>query len=331
VLVATGRVSSDAQQFPKAGGIRECICARDGCCICSVDYGGLELRTMSQRAIWEPHVGFSNMANALNAGKDVHTLVAAQFLATSYEELLPRVKSKEKQADQFRALAKIFNFGKGGGMGAGAMAYNARAKEGVRFCLTTGVASTCGVTKQIVFVKGQEKRVCTTCIAVSQQLGESWLRAWPEQQRLVQIARYLTVNRQKVSVTVPRANLVRGQCGYTQWLNTPFQGLGAALVKDAMWRVSREMHTDRSSPMWGGHLNLNVHDELCAEFPLSIAPRGADRMARIMRETAAEWLPDLGPSIEADPALSYVLSKGAKTLRDPSGVLQVWVHEKKAA
>lgn len=322
VLVATGRVSSDAQQFPQAGGIRECFEPRPGHVFCSVDYGGLELRTMSQRAIWT--VGFSRMAEALNRGQDVHTLAAASFLSVSYEELLPKVKAKEKQATSYRALAKVFNFGKGGGLGAGGMAFNAREKDGVRFCLLLGRASQCGTRTVDVFAKGKSKKVCAVCVAVAKELGDAWLEAWPEQAELFAMAGRLTQGDTTVAVEVPGSRRVRGACRYTQWLNTPFQGLGGDLAKDATWRVSREMYVDRKSPLYGSRLVLMVHDELIAELPEERAPEAAERMAHLMREAAREWLPDLGPSIEAEPAISRILSKSMATVRDAAGRLQLW-------
>lgn len=322
VLVATGRVSSDAQQFPQNGGIRECFEPRPGHVFCSVDYGGLELRTMSQRAIWS--VGFSRMAEALNAGKDVHTLAAASFLRVSYEALLPRVKAKEKEATSYRALAKVFNFGKGGGLGAGGMAYNAREKDGVRFCLLLGRAEKCGTRTQDVFAKGKSKKVCSVCVAVAKELGDAWLEAWPEQAELFAMAARLAQGDATVAVEVPGSRRVRGQCRYTQWLNTPFQGLGGDLAKDATWRVSREMYVDRKSPLYGSRLVLMVHDELIAELSEARAPEAAERMAHLMREAAREWLPDLGPSIEAEPAISRTLSKSMATKRDDAGRLKLW-------
>lgn len=322
VLVATGRVSSDAQQFPQNGGIRECFEPRPGFVFCSVDYGGLELRTMSQRAIWT--VGFSRMAEALNRGQDVHTLAAASFLRVSYQELLPRVKAKEREASSYRALAKVFNFGKGGGLGAGGMAYNAREKDGVRFCLLLGRAEKCGTVCVDVFAKGKSKKVCAVCVAVAKELGDAWLEAWPEQAELFAMAAHLTKGDAEVAVEVPGSRRVRGQCRYTQWLNTPFQGLGGDLAKDATWRVAREMYVDRASPLYGSRLVLMVHDELIAELPEARAPEAAERMAHLMREAAREWLPDLGPSIEAEPAISRTLSKSMATVRDAAGRLQLW-------
>ncbi|AGC44558.1 hypothetical protein MYSTI_03246 [Myxococcus stipitatus DSM 14675] len=332
VLVSTTRVSSDYQQLPQRGGVRECHEARSGYVFCSVDYGGLELRTMAQRAIWD--VGYSRMADALLAKEDVHTSAAATFLGENYEDLLPRVKAKEPTATAFRSLAKIFNFGKGGGLGAGGMAYQARAKDGVRFCLLAKVAETCGVERVPVRVQGKVKMVCAACVEVSRHYGNRWLDAWPEQRALFGQASALTRNGQLVDAMIPGANILRGGCSYTQWLNTPFQGLGAVGAKLATWRVSREMYADRRSPLWGSRLVLMVHDELVAELRADCPNRlhdSAERMSEIMRQAMREVTPDLAGAIEAEPALSRVLSKDAATVRDSSGRLVVWEPDTKAA
>ncbi|WP_338865155.1 DNA polymerase [Myxococcus stipitatus] len=332
VLVSTTRVSSDYQQLPQRGGVRECHEARPGYVFCSVDYGGLELRTMAQRAIWD--VGFSRMGDALLAKEDVHTSAAATFLGEDYDALLPRVKAKEPTATAFRSLAKIFNFGKGGGLGAGGMAYHARAKDGVRFCLLAKIAETCGVERVPVRVQGKVKMVCSACVEVSRHYGNRWLDAWPEQRVLFGKASALTRNGQLVDVTIPGANILRGGCSYTQWLNTPFQGLGAVGAKLATWRVSREMYADRRSPLWGSRLVLMVHDELVAELRADCPNRlhdAAERMAEIMRQAMREVTPDLAGAIEAEPALARMLSKDMATVRDSSGRLVVWEPEAKAA
>jgi DNA polymerase-1 len=332
VLVSTTRVSSDYQQLPQKGGIREVHEARPGFVFCSVDYGGLELRTMAQRAIWD--LGFSKMADALNSGLDVHTLAAAEFLGASYDELLAQVKAKDPVAVAFRQLAKILNFGKGGGMTGGSLVYNARAKDRVSFCLLAKRADVCGVERVLVTVQRKPKMVCRTCVEVARELDEKWLDAWPEQRELQRRAKALTYGGGFADVMIPGANILRGACGYTQILNTPFQGLGAVGCKLAMWRVSREMYVDRRSPLWGSRLVLQVHDELISELLADDPQRlhdAAERKAYLMREAMKETTPDLAPAIEAEPALSRIMSKDAATVRDSSGRLLVWEPPAKRA
>lgn len=336
VLVATGRVSSNAQQFPQSGGVRECWEARRGRVYCSVDFGGLELRTMSQRAINAR--GFSKMAEQLNSGVDVHLTAAASFMGVSYEEARAKYKAGDPLAKAFRDLGKIWNFGKGGGMGPGAMVYNARKGSkgdtttapdgtryiGSRFCLLAKVTTHCGEQRTTVRVQGKERRICTACLEVAQRLDAGWLAAWPEQRQLFAQANQLAKSSRHLDVEIPGMRITRGKCGYTQWLNTPFQGLGAAAVKRAMWVVSRECYTRQESPLFGSRLVLNVHDELIAEMPEDRAPEAADRMALVMREVLKKFVPDLAASVEAEPALSRTMSKKAQTVRDAAGRLQVW-------
>jgi DNA polymerase-1 len=328
-MAATTRVTSDYQQLPQKGGIRECHVARPGFVFCSVDYEGLELRTMAQRAIWHPDVGYSRMGESLLKGLDVHTVAAGEFVGATYEELLPRVKAKDNVATSMRALAKVFNFGKGGGMGAKTLAYHARAKDGVRFCLLAKRLQKCGSEGfEAIVARGQEKRVCSACIQVAKELDGRWLAAWPEQKELFAIASRLHRNDRKSEVMIPGANVLRAGCGYTQWLNTPFQGMGAVLTTQAMRKISREMYCERSSPLWGSRLVLNVHDELIAEIRTNDGPErmhdAAERMAFLMCESARALLPDMAPAVKAEPALSRILSKDAGTVRDAQGRLRVW-------
>ncbi|NRD67102.1 DNA polymerase I, partial [Corallococcus exiguus] len=97
--------------------------------------------------------------------------------------------------------------------------------------------------------------------------------------------------------------------------------------KLATWRAAREMYTARRSPLWGSRLVLMVHDELVAELRADCPNRlhdAAERMAHLMRQAMCETTPDLADAIEAEPALSRVLSKDAATVRDAAGRLLVW-------
>lgn len=340
VLVATTRISSNAQQFPQMGPVRDCIEARWRRLFCSVDYGGLELRTMSQRARWA--VGYSLMADALNAGRDCHLIAAASFSGSSEADTIERYAAGDVMIKAFRDLGKIYNFGKGGGMGPAAMVYNARKGQkgetttgpdgrvyvGARFCLLTKQAKVCGEFKVTATVQGKKRQLCARCVEVARQLDAGWLKAWPEQNDLFKMASRLTKgpdgSSRYVDSSIRGSGVTRGKCGYTQWLNDAFQKLGAKATKRAMWLVSKEMHTRRASPLYGQHLVLNVHDELIAELDEDVAPEAGDRMALIMRETLKRYVPDLAASVEADPALSRTMNKGAKTVRNAAGRLQVW-------
>lgn len=323
VLVNTGRVSSDWQQMPQKGGIREAVWARPGYVLLSCDLSGAELRTMSQRAILDPDVKFSKMAEFLNAGKDTHIHVAAMFLGLTYVECERRYKAGDPVVTAFRKLAKIFNFGKGGGMGAFAMAYNARTKDGVRFCITSGRAKVCGTQWEEGFVQGKAKRVCALCVQIAKELGERWLDAWPEQCLLVSKARRLCAKGRKVDSITFGSNRVRGNCGYTQWLNNPFQSAVGDGVKAAMWRIDEEAYCDRRSPLWNTRPFLNVHDELLSEVPDDSRRHDASyRVAKILCEEMDKITPDVKNEVE--PAIMRRLFKAAAPVHDRSGKLKPW-------
>lgn len=326
-IVATGRASGDGQQFPTGlrskGGIRECFTPRPDCCYSSNDYPGLELFTMSERAFRV--IGYSKMAELLKTGKDCHSYAAAGFMGISYDDFLPH--KKEDRYAKFRNLGKSFNFGKGGGMGSGAMAYNAREKDNIRFCETTGRCTVCGNNAKIqCWVRGKQKGVCEVCVEISKKLGYDWLEIFPEQGELFRLSGDLTNGGALVEVVVPGSERIRGGCNYTRWLNTPFQGLGGDIAKDAMWRVVKEMYTDATSTLWGSRLVLFVHDELICEHPLRKADLAAKRVARIMEETITEWCDKsgVGAVAKVEPAISMIMSKSMTTVYGNDGRLLLW-------
>jgi DNA polymerase-1 len=317
VLVNTGRVSSDWQQMPQKGGIREAVVARPGTVISSNDYEGLELRTMAQRAIYD--VGFSKMAEYLNTGKDAHSYVAGFFLGLTLEQFLPR----KAELKSYRDVAKMFNFGAGGGAGGFAIAYNAKVKDNIRLCLSLNRAKKCGVRMVKGSLGGQEKRVCAVCVDVAKELKAKWLKAWPEQGLLFEKAGQLTAGNRKASSVTFGSKRVRGGCGYTQWLNNPFQGAGGDGMKSAMWRIAQECYTDRRSPLWGSRPILQVHDELLTEHPDDARRHDAAfRVAAIMVEEMNKITPDVRNSVK--PALMRRLFKSAVDVYDRNGRLKPW-------
>lgn len=319
ILVSTGRVSSDWQQMPQKGDIREGVTARPGTVLSSNDLGGAELRTMSQRALNDPDVRFSKMAEFLNAGKDTHSHVAAQFLGLTYEAFLAR----KVELDAYRKVGKIWNFGKGGGAGAFAMAYNAKVKENIRLCRTLKRATACGGRLVEGFVGRNKKRVCALCVQIAKELGEKWLQAWPEQKLLFDKASRLTRHGAKVASVTFGSERVRGECGYTQWLNNPFQSAVGDGVKAAMWQMAEESYTDRHSPLWGSRQVLNIHDELWTEHPDDTRSHDAAfRVAEILCQAMDRITPDVKNEVE--PALMRRPFKAAKAVYDRAGKLKPW-------
>lgn len=118
-LAASGRVTSSRPnvQNPKRSGavyrngklkytlpdVRECWLPRDGYVYAQADFSSLELHTLAQYCVSK--FGESKLAEALNAGVDPHTDLAASILGMSYEEASAR--KKEALVDNARQTAKV--------------------------------------------------------------------------------------------------------------------------------------------------------------------------------------------------------------------------------
>ncbi len=123
-LVVSGRTSSfgeiNAQNLPKTDVIRTCVVPRSGHEFIDADYATVELATLAQAC--QSQFGLdSKMAHAINAGEDLHKLVAARMLNKS-----PEFVTREE-----RQKAKPVNFGKPGGMGLETLIAYAKVNYGV--------------------------------------------------------------------------------------------------------------------------------------------------------------------------------------------------------
>jgi DNA polymerase I-like protein with 3'-5' exonuclease and polymerase domains len=110
VLARTGRTTSygeiNAQNLPRDDRVRGCFVPSPGHVYVDGDYKQIEMATLAQSV--QGQLGIpSQMGAAINAGCDLHRLVAAQFFGKSETE----VTKDERQK------AKPINFGKPGGMG----------------------------------------------------------------------------------------------------------------------------------------------------------------------------------------------------------------------
>ena len=124
VLARTGRTTSfgeiNAQNLPTDDRVRSCFVPVPGHVFIDADYKTIEMATLAQACVSQFGL-HSKMAEAINAGQDLHTLVAA------------RVKNKpeaEVTKDE-RKKAKPINFGKPGGMGNATMKQYAKVSYGV--------------------------------------------------------------------------------------------------------------------------------------------------------------------------------------------------------
>lgn len=125
VLARSGRTSSfgeiNAQNLPTDDRVRSCFVPSAGKVFIDADYSTIELGTLGQACIGQFGLD-SKMAEAINAGKDLHTLVAAKV----------KNKAEEEVTKEERKKAKPINFGKPGGMGDTTMKQYAKVSYGVR-------------------------------------------------------------------------------------------------------------------------------------------------------------------------------------------------------
>jgi DNA polymerase I len=279
-IVSTFRTSCsdpNIQQQPRRSGVRECFVPRPGYVFCSVDYHVAELCSLAQCLL--DLFGASAMADELRAGRDLHVVFAADLAGISYDEAKALSKAKDPRIKELRQASKAANFGIPGGLGAAALA---------RYAKGYGV------------ILSESEAV---------DLRNKWLARFPEMRNY-----FRHVSDQCRGGTFehrhPRTGFLRGGVGYTDGCNHAFQHLTAAGAKEALYRVTREAYTDRSSALWGTYPIMFVHDEIIAEVPQATAHEAAHRIAEVMVATMNRYTPDV--PARAEPALMRRWYKGAE-------------------
>jgi DNA polymerase-1 len=304
----TGSSHPNVQNQSRKGGVRECFvprcltCGRvhtsedvvRAHCLCcgqpptvfiSCDYSGAELCAHGQVNL--TLIGWSALADAMNAGQDPHLMIAAQILGRLYPDVKAEYDQDPRPAnwdklDELRQLGKIANFGFQGGLGAKGLVAFALSMFGIR--LTEEQAAS---------------------------LKKTWLATWPEMAdyfRMINRA----VNQNRPQVTQLFSGRVRGFSGlraYTEACNTMFQGLAADMAKAAGWYIIQACF-DPSSPLYGCRIVNFVHDEFILEAPEDRAHEAALELSRLMIKAAGEWLPQV--RIAAKPQVMRRWSKKAK-------------------
>jgi len=279
-------VTGNCQNPPREGGFRACFVPRRGWVFVFCDYATLEMRSLAQVCL--DAFGFSALADALNAGKDPHTIFAAYLLGIEYEEALARLEAGDDEATQARSACKVANFGFPGGMGAEAFVDFAWSSYHV-----------------------------LVSIEKAQELHGAFRRLWPETEKYFSYCSSLVgVNGEAEYIEFPRSGLVRGKVRYTAICNGFFQELAARGAKEALYEVTKECYLDRSSPLFGCRPVFFLHDEIGMEVPYDDperASRAADRLSEIMCEVMSRWIPDI--RILAEPVMTRRWHKGSKPVK----------------
>lgn len=292
-LTESNRTTSsdfNIQQWPRGGGIRECIVAAPGWVMCSSDYSSGELCSLAQVCL--DMFGYSKMAELIIEGKDLHVYFGAQIMALStgvgidYDEAMDRLSRGDKEVKYYRQLAKIFNFGCGGGLGA---------KTFVMYAKGFGVDI-------------EESRAA--------QLISLWKNTFTEMLRYFAAIGELT-DQDNPTLVHPRSGFVRGGLTYTSACNSLFQERIGHGGKLALWALAKEQYVDTSSPLYGCRPIAFIHDETIVAIPYDkahpeIAAAAAQRQSDIMVSAMRTVIPDV--PIRAEPTLFYRWHKGAESV-----------------
>lgn len=261
-LTANGRSSSQAledgaggdnlQNMPRKGGVRECLVPRPGHVFVIVDYGIGELCCLAQTCLdW---FGESALADAINAGLDVHRALGTEIQGCAYDEVT-------KETRQF---AKIPNFGFPGGLAP-------------KTLIAHALKQTEGKTR--------------ITLAQAYELKAAWLRRWPEMNAYFARVNALISNGGQIEQAVSRR--LRGRVGFTDACNTFFSGRLADIAKTALFDVVEACFVPSASPLYGCRTVLFAHDEIVTEAPEEIAAEAAEEQSRLMIAAAKPFLPDV--------------------------------------
>ena len=334
VLKATGRLGASTEhQMPRGGGVRECIRAPDGHVLISCDWEGAELRAHAQNCL--NIVGWSKLADALNAGVKIHDKLAAEIVGVDYQYMVDNRKTV-KALGAARDAAKPINFGKPGLMGAVTMAIqqrkqgpdttapNGKVYKGLRFCILSGGEEVCGHMKVTEWKRRSISPTCVRCIEVAEQMGETWLETFDENVEYFKHTKQMW-GKEMVQTWSGR---IRGDVGPCVAENGLFQGLSGDMMKLAWIRITKECYLDKDSVLFGARPIIPIHDEAIVQAEESKGSACAKRISAIMVATMQELCPDLADAAEAEPALMYTLCKSAEPVYSETGELLVWKKER---
>lgn len=286
---------SQVQNPPTTGKIRECFVPRPGFLYADIDYKGEELCTWAQCCIWI--VGYSTLADTINADRDAHTEFAAMLLSWDYQYTVDALlghhgPERKKTAKNARQVGKISNFGWPGGMGPKRFRIQARTQYEVDMTLEE-----------------------------ASRYRDVWRETRPEQAGYFAFMREAT---RSGAGTIQQflSNRIRGNIPYTVACNTPFQGLAADAAKAAGYVISNEMYNVPASPLFGSRLVNFVHDQFLAEVPEWNASDATLRMNKIMLDVAQQYTPDV--TQRTTPAITRRWIKDAEPVWNDDGTLGIY-------
>lgn len=276
--------------LPTRPGVRECFVPPPGFVYLACDYAGIQLRTWAQACI--NLLGYSEMAEYLNSGRDPHLKFAAHLLDITYEEACERPKKRGAEGSIYfeRQCGKVGNFGKPGGMGPDRLVESAAKQYGV------------------IITREQAVR-----------LDRIW-RRWREAGPYLDLVSRMTRNG-KIKIAQMYSGRVRGGLSYCDTANGIFSAIAYDALKDAGWLVMKDCYVNAKAVLFGSRIVNVIHDELLLVVPEPIGHECAEAVSAHMVEAAKKWIPDVPAKVEA--TLMRRWSKAAEPTYE-NGRLVAW-------
>lgn len=291
--------------LPKTGKMRRCFVAPPGFAIVSIDFNMHELVTVSQVALWA--IGKSNLAEALNANRDVHCDVASILLDCTYEEVLANKKVKGSKYQKARDQSKEVNFGGWGVMTPRRLMLQMNRKRGV------------------------DDEIVTEDRAI--EIMQAWEARWEPQAYFDFVKTLFPDHNQWGRATYEQyiSGRIRAHADFPAVANGLFSGLATDASQHGDTEVTEACYlAGPKDPLYQARPVMSVHDEILMYIRLDRLHEGAYGATKIFVDTAQQYTPDV--KLKAEPAAMLNYDKNADTVLDKNGELQLWFPpEEKAA
>jgi DNA polymerase I-like protein with 3'-5' exonuclease and polymerase domains len=249
---------------------RECFVAREDKCWVSVDYEMAELVAQGQMNL--DLVGFSALAEQINAGQKPILAFAGKLSGLAYDETVKAYKAGDRTIKRRRQDSKAALYGLPGGM---------RAKKLWQSMVAAG--NVIDLTE-------------------AKALEDAWRTEYPEFPAFFRYVQSQVGSEygDTGTITQLRSGRIRGGVDYPAACNTFFQGLVADAAKTALKWIVRECYMVPVSPLFGSRIVAFIHDECIAECAIEDAHKVGYRIAELMKKAAKVFMPDM--KMEAEPA-----------------------------
>lgn len=293
----TGRTSCSRfplHQMPRAGGARECLkgprqAVDDRFVLVAADYTAFEMCSLAQ--VNYEKFGIATMKKAIDSGKDLHCVTAAQMMGRDLDEFIAAVDREEKTESNQRQGAKAYNFGAPGGM-----------------METTFIKTLSDEDRQVIRDLFPGEKLGTI---VKRQLYQ-WRDAWDMHSYFDEVSKK-TFGGRTFSYKHPWSGRIRKGLGYSDGLNIQFQGRCADAAKNAMWMLTESCYRKgRLLKEMDVRVIAFIHDEFIFEGPKEGIKEWTDEAIRIMIDGASEVIPDVTIRAGAEVMPERWAKKGIK-------------------